>query len=538
MRIDRKLLTGLGAAGGVLLLAWLASMLIFAGPRWFNWTVGIAALALIGLYAYQEREPLRRLALSPQMRHGSNAVVFTLAVVLAIALLNVIASRHSFRGDLTANKFFSLSDQTRQILSGLDRKVKITVFQSAGAPEAGQLVDLLEQYKHESKQLDVEIVDPDRQPQKAQIYKITAINTVVFESGGKRKDVLPHELFGYQFQGRQPQREFKGEPIITAAILSVSEDRQMVVHFLEGHGERSVDDASEMGLSQVKAGLERDNYEVKTFNLLKEGKIPEDAGLVVIAGPRRPIHEPELKLLKQHLEGDGRLLVLVDMESRGDLGELLKPWGVKILSGMVADPRSYYYFGGPLVPIPQYLGHRITDDLRKQGIGVLLPGTRALDTTTLDIGVVSPLLQTTPESWLETDWQSKSGPKFDSGKDKSGPLTLAVAVALNPESSPQPPDMPPRPPQRDPKLVVYGNVQWITNQIKGNSEANFDLFANSVNWLAGSEKAISIRPKEVDRRMVYLDNVKASLMWWVTVVLTPLAVIGIGVFRWWRRRSL
>ena len=528
----------IGAAGAALLAIWAALMLVFAGPTWSNWLTGVAGAVLVAFWAYVERAELRRLVLSPQLRHGGNAMTFTVTVVAALALLNVIATRHSFRFDLTANKFYSLSDQTEKILRGLNRKVKITFFTKTGNPDSGQVMDLLGQYKHACSQVDVEQVDTDQKPDKAIIYKISSYNTVVFESGGKRKDVMPQELFGYQFAGQQPQREFKGEPVITAAILSVTQDRQRTVCFLEGHGERSVEDVSDNGIAELKTGLERDNYVVKTLNLMKEGKVPADADIIVIAGPRKGIPEPERRLLDDYLAKDGRLLVMLDPESTGGLDSVLSPWGITVLSGMVADPRSNYFFGGPLVPIPTYLGHKITDDLRKQGVGVMLPGTRALEAGKLDKGAVTKLLETTPESWLEKDWRSGSAPKYDAGKDKKGPFALGLAVTLNPPSEAKGPDASPEPPQPIAKLVAYGGITWVTNGIRGNSEANFDLFANSVNWLAGSDITISIRPKEVTQRRVFLDSVKARLMWWVTVILIPLAVIGIGVFRWWNRRSL
>ena len=86
------------------------------------------------------------------------------------------------------------------------------------------------------------------------------------------------------------------------------------------------------------------------------------------------------------------------------------------------------------------------------------------------------------------------------------------------------------------KLVVFGSAVWISNSVQ--YPPNRDLFANSVNWLVGSEEAISIRPKQTANRRLFLDNVRAALMTWVTIVLTPLALIGLGIFRWWRRRSL
>ena len=114
---------------------------------------------------------------------------------------------------------------------------------------------------------------------------------------------------------------------------------------------------------------------------------------------------------------------------------------------------------------------------------------------------------------------------------------LGLAVSRNPVSTPQEPGAPPASPKPTPKLVVFGNVQWVTNQLES-WQANFDLVANAVNWLAGSEETISIRSKQISRRVVYMDNVKARLMWWTTLLLTPLAVLGVGLLQWWRRRSL
>jgi ABC-type uncharacterized transport system involved in gliding motility auxiliary subunit len=89
-----------------------------------------------------------------------------------------------------------------------------------------------------------------------------------------------------------------------------------------------------------------------------------------------------------------------------------------------------------------------------------------------------------------------------------------------------------------PKLVVFGDVEWVTNKFRQVWEPNLDMIGNSVGWLTGATDSVSIRPKENEQRHVFLDNVKTSLLWWVTIVFTPLGIIGVGVWRWWKRRSL
>jgi len=528
-----------GLAGGALLFAWAMLMLIFAGPAWANWATGVSGALLTGWYLWTERAMLRRLVLSPALRSGSNSIVFSLAVVGAVALVNVIATRHSFRSDLTANKFFSLSDQTTKMLKGLNRKVKITVFEKQGSPEAGQIEALLKDYRHVTTQLEIEFVDTDQKPAKALLYKITSVPTAVFESGSKRKDVLPQELFGYQFNGQQPQREFKGESVMTASILSVASDTQQTVCFLEGHGERSVNDTTENGVAELKAGLERDNYIVKTVNLVQGGKITPDTSVLIIAGPRTTLPEQERAAIAAYLAAGGKLLALLDITSAAGLDRLLAPYGVECPPGMAVDPRRNYEYGGPMIPVPEFRSHKITDDLMHQGINVMLPGTRALKAGTFSGGTVSPLLETTPESWLESDWKSGK-PHYDKGVDKSGPLTLGLAVSVNtpppaPSATMAEPATPAGP---QPKLVVYGDVEWVTNKFRQVWEPNLDLIGNSVSWLTGATENISIRPKQNDERHVFLDNVKTSLLWWITIVFTPLGILGAGVWRWWRRRSL
>jgi len=528
----------IGIAGAAFLGLWIVLGAVLAAPPWTLWATGVPGILLAAGWTWLERAFVRRLVLSPSMRHGSNAILFSAAVVLAVALVNVITTRHSWRADLTASGTFSLSDQTKKIAKGLDRKVKVTVFSGARDTQSGELRDLLELYRHASKQIDVEFVDPDLKPERAFIYKINSQPTVVIESAGKRKDILPQELFGYQFQGQQPQREFKGEPVITAALLSVSSDRQQTVYFLEGHGERSIMDTTDNGVGSLKAALERDNFVVRSFSIIKDGKVPADADLIVMAGGTRAIPAPERKVLGDWMAKNGRLLVLLDATSPEGLGEVLKPWGITPLTGLAVDPRSFYPFAGPLVPAPMYESHRITEDLMKQGVAVILPSARAMALGTVTGGTVAPLLKTTNEGWLEADWRTEKTPKFNAGTDKRGPLTLAAAVSVNPPASATPAVPAEAPPQPAPKLVVFGNTQFVTNSLRGAVETGFDLFANAVNWLTGSTQSISIRPKQRDDRKIYLDNVKRNIMFTVSLIVFPFGVVVAGVWAWWRRRSL
>jgi ABC-type uncharacterized transport system involved in gliding motility auxiliary subunit len=66
--------------------------------------------------------------------------------------------------------------------------------------------------------------------------------------------------------------------------------------------------------------------------------------------------------------------------------------------------------------------------------------------------------------------------------------------------------------------------------------ANLDLFMNAVNWLTEEEELISIRPKKPQDRRLLLTPAQINLILLTSVIIMPLAVFGVGLGLWWKRR--
>jgi len=66
--------------------------------------------------------------------------------------------------------------------------------------------------------------------------------------------------------------------------------------------------------------------------------------------------------------------------------------------------------------------------------------------------------------------------------------------------------------------------------------ANRDLFMNMVNWLTADEDLISIRPKSTEDRPLTMAPQKLNLVFWLSVALFPLGIVGLGLATWWKRR--
>src|SRR5215204_3567028 len=95
-----------------------------------------------------------------QTRYTAYVVVYVLIVVGALGLANWLANRHNKSVDTTANKRFTLSDQTNKIVTGLKQDVRVTYYDKT--ENFTRAKDLLDRYDTLSTKLRVDYVDPDK----------------------------------------------------------------------------------------------------------------------------------------------------------------------------------------------------------------------------------------------------------------------------------------------------------------------------------------------------------------------------------------
>src|SRR5207237_629229 len=125
------------------------------------------------------------------------------------------------------------------------------------------------------------------------------------------------------------------------------------------------------GFSEAKGALEKSNYEVKSLALALKAAIPDDAAVVVIAGPRTDLFAPEVDALDRYLAKGGKVLAMVDPPFPGKMQDavikrFLGRWGVDLGDNLVVElsPIGRLFGIGPEVPIiQQYEPHPITRDL-------------------------------------------------------------------------------------------------------------------------------------------------------------------------------
>jgi ABC-type uncharacterized transport system involved in gliding motility auxiliary subunit len=480
---------------------------------WLWWPFVLVGLALVLLsFLPQWRDPRATLT-RRSVRYGANTAVAVVLVIGVIGVVEALSYRHSARIDLTENRRHSLSSQTIQTLQGLKTKVNAVAFYRSDQPGKRVAEDLFKQYaRYAGDRFTWKVVDPDREPTLARALGVENYGTTVLEANGRTEKV----------------QDADQEDKLTNGLLKVLRDKKRVVYVVQGHGEPDLGNTDRPGFSEAKTALEKANYEVKPLPLARQGKVPDDAALVIVAGPRTDFFGPEIDALDGYLGRGGKLLAMMnapfpERSQPEALRKVLDRWGIGLDDNLVIElnPIGQVFGIGPQVPIvQQYEPHAITRDMG--GITTLFPLTRSLATAaTPPAGVtVQPLARTTADSWGETDRQAlEQGQAKPDPQDKKGPLTLA-AVASKGKT----------------RVVVYGTANLAVNQFL-NVQGNRDFFLNTVSWLAEDEDQISIRPKETRSTPVFLTSQQAQAVFWLPVVALPaLAVVG-GVVAVVRRRA-
>ncbi len=510
----RRLAPHILAAGAILAAFGLFWTLIRGRLELTGEIALVAGLVAIAAYIALEPGRVRRALAGRTARQGGNATIVTLAVIGILMLLNVLAARHHKRFDLTAEREFSLSPQTLQVLAELEEPVAVTAYMTPYYYGRQQVEDLLKEYSYRTDKLQVEYVDPEQNPGQARQAGVTRDGTIVFEMADRRQEALGSD-----------------EQALTSALVKVTREEAKKVYFLTGHGERGRADTGAMGYSQVASALTRDNYQVEDVNLAVSSTVPSDAAVLIIAAPTTALSADEFKAINTYVDGGGSLLVVGDPASEVDLSELLGRWGLSLRRDVVIDPLSGF-FGDAMVPlVSRFPYHEITKDLG--GLSTIYQVAGSIETSEqAPEGVIStPLVQTSDASWGETDLETPEA-RMDAEQDNPGPLDLAVAAALElPAAESEE--------ARHARLVLFGDADFCANdvlQAVQGSLGNVDLFVNATNWLAEEEALISIRATPSTPRMVMLTQPQVRMVMYTSMLFLPGIVVVAGVWVWWKRR--
>ena len=225
-----------------------------------------------------------------QARFGATAGLYTIVVIAILVAVNWLAHEPRFNKtfDTTANKRFTLSDETEKVVKGLKQDATIVYFDRKTGFSSAQA--LLDRYRNLSNRIQVQYVDIERQPTLARSYGVRTAGSAFVE-----------------LNGRKEQAKDVTEEGLTGAFLKVLKGVRTVC-VVKGSGERALDGNNGDSLSNFKKLMERDNYATDAMTLIDKTAVPQTCSVMVVAGPQNDYTPNEVTALKNYVENGGRAL--------------------------------------------------------------------------------------------------------------------------------------------------------------------------------------------------------------------------------------
>src|SRR5580658_8723613 len=292
-----------------------------------------------------------------QTKYAAYATVYILVILAVLVLANFFANRYNKTFDATANKRFTLSDQTKKVVGDLKQDVTISYFDRATGMQGAK--DLLDRFQNLSPKVHIQYVDLLKNPTLARAENVTREGEAVITVGARREDAKTFDEEG-----------------VTGALIRALKGGEREVCVVSGHGEHRLDDSSQdNGFSGFQTVVSKDNYKLQSINLLQKAEVPADCTMLVVAGPTGDYIQPEVDAIKKYVEGGGKALFMLDpplqighkpIADNAALTGLLESWGVTADKDLLLDESaaSQLLGGGPTAPvILQYDSHPIVNDL-------------------------------------------------------------------------------------------------------------------------------------------------------------------------------
>lgn len=524
-----------------------------------------------------------------------------LALLLLIGL-NELASRHYVRQDLSRSHRFSLSEQGSVLFSEIQRPAHMIIYFSPNSSEEGSelfedLEALMQEYQIKGREnLIVEYLDPIKDLERArtlqQRYRFNPNENVIVIDYMDHTKIIPFQELGdydrssattplskiasvderqgvgsaqarsvhevledsstdatqpiasaveFRKGSGEPPRliAFRGEQVINAALIELSQIPLKKIYFLQGHGEKVPGTAP---LEIVGRYLQHQHVNVQPLNLaMTQQQIPEDAALIMILGASYDLSQEEAEALKKYWSHSGRLFILLDpTATTPNLSQITQAAGI-LPRGDSLLPS--YPSGNKMAPSHDIIGIFISGcELTKQflNLNIVFAGpTESLDLASQQLESSDetakksqrrPLIQAAPGFWGCNKAEHEAGKdlSFIEGKDSPPPLIIAAIADLGALHDD-------RVAVSASRMIVVGNSDFI--QDKSISAVNLDFFSSSLNGLIDRVQLTgnTAKMKAYFTLNLHEEQMQQIVLWCMLLIPLLGALAGLTIF--WRRRS-
>ena len=479
----------------------------------------------------KEKRKFRDTVNKKYLKNGSYSSVMIVVFIAIIIVINMIAGNLPSKYtqlDISAEKLYTIGDETKAMLKDLDKDVTIYQIAQSGS-EDETISNLLQRYADESEHITVEVKDPVVNPKFVSEYTTDNLssNSLIVVCGDRNKVInynniyqseLDYNTYSYNTTG------FDGEGQITSAIAYVTSEDLPILYTLEGHGEQELD-------STIKEDVEKANMDIQSLNLLTEGSVPDDASCLLINSPTSDFSDDEKDAIITYLENGGKAMIFSDYTGTEmkNFDAILENYGVKRAEGLVFEGDSQHYaMQMPYYLVPTVESTDITSEVASSGYYILMPYAQGIQKTddVRDTVNIESLLTTSDSAYSKTDMSSGTLEKEDG--DVERPFDLGVSITESVEDG------------KETHIIYFSTANLLQGEVNqmvsgGNEKLVMAAFSSLVD--SETTTTVSIPAKSLEVSYLTLTAYDASF-WKICVIgLIPGAFLVIGFMIWLKRRK-
>ncbi len=481
-------------------------------------------------------------------KKGAKASTFTAVtalVVAAIVLLNVlianVASNKSFNIDLTSQKFYSLSEETKNYLENINTDISINVINTKDTFCSGessvsnsniyytQASNIIDQFAKCSDKITVNYIDPNSDPTFTSQFKDRKFygNEVVIMGNNTYKVIDAYELFNFNNSSTSYAsnsygiESSKAEQVITSAILNITSNTKIKANFLTGY--------SEEDNSALKTLLEDNNYEVTDTDVIS-ADIPQDTKLLILFAPNKDYDKMAIDKINNFLNNssDGVGIIYIASANAQNLkntNNFLANYGMNVENGVAYSTDKKTQMASSNGYIPFYCTTTYADEDYTKGLAdtnspVLVAQSHPINIT--DEGKASSLLKIAKGGISKTE-------KFSDYNENADSTDICVAAISKNQV-----------PNKDDKFnyiaAVGSNLDFNENILAYNSLNNSNYFTNLFNIITNNDTGVTISPKSTLSANLGITVFQSYIISAVLVLIIPLIILIYGIAVWAIRR--
>ena len=515
-------------------------------------------------------------------------------LILTLCLgLNFFVTKITWQIDLSSKTKYSLSKESIALLNKLEEPVEIIIT----IKEDNNLPKITQKFMHDvkllfgalenaptSKQIRTTFLDvesPKAPPSYLSKYRLNEPNLIIIASkNGGQKTIFRYEAtvgsnpydnsvpfksrdsaarqalwesdfytdWKESYNGILEPTRFRGEENFVRVMLEIAGQKsgRNTAYFTTGHGEKSPFDLDvSVGYSELSKILEDRNIRVASIDLSIEKEIPQDAQMLIVAGPKGTFQDQEVASIQSFINNrGGKLLLAIDpveelsVLDRPAFGlrSVLKEWSIRCHDMLIYDsnPENYDFFTGAYIlrTFQEKDNHEIVDQHIQLGLSIQSDRCRPIETVQIDGAnfETKTLIYSSQKSLGLSNWtQRKSPPEKNPLLDLEGNIPIiAVSEKINNRNNLS---------FSSGKIIALGSSSILSNKYLSKNSGNQLLGKNIVYWFNDVPDMLEIPYREIDSYTISMQEDEFENLIY-SIAIIPIFVALTGFFVGWLRKEL